>query len=310
VSAYRDAARTSLIEVQSYVISVVNGVIVEAGRGNDLIDVVNLAVPLILRGGDGDDVLRGSYGADTFEGDTGNDQFVGGAGSDTYLFRGPQYMDHGQDTINDASGSDDVLDFSALDFAVDISLAATTNQEVERRPTQIFWVNGQRIELPIIGPFSSRLDLDLTSGSASTGIENIRGTRFADRIRGNELDNDLFGNAGNDSIWGYDGLDMLAGGIGDDILWGGSARDQLFGDLGRDQLCGEAGNDRLDGGFDGLLDVLNGGEGADQFVQRYTWEWTKIPTPPYLRRSRRLVDGESLADFNASLGDVTVDVYV
>ena len=200
-----------------------------------------------------------------------------------------------------------MLDFSALDFAINVNLASTVNQEVERRPTTTLTTpTGQVVEVETNWiPFHSRLDLDLTSGSGSTGIENVRGSRFADRIHGNELANDLFGNAGNDWLFGYDGLDMLNGGIGDDILRGGNARDQLFGELGRDQLFGEAGNDRLEGGFDGLVDVLNGGEGKDEFIQYHRWEWTTPKT-----KVHRLIEGESLADFNAKLGDLIVKVTV
>jgi Ca2+-binding RTX toxin-like protein len=286
VSAYRDTDHTSLIETQTYYVSASNGILVEAGRRNDVVEVRNLSVPVTLRGGSGDDELIGSHGNDTLEGDTGNDHLVGGGGGDTYLFRGPRYQDFNFDLIDDASGAGDTLDFSQLDFAVNVNLATTTSQAID-------W----------------RLNLDLTPGSGSTGIENVRGTRFSDRIYGNELDNTLFGNAGADWLYGFDGVDTLVGGTGNDLLYGGNGRDYLYGEMGRDQLFGEAGNDFLNGGYDGYADVLNGGEGADEFVRFYRWTSLRLSRTSTLK-SYQLVEGEQLADFNSSLGDYIFKVTV
>jgi Ca2+-binding RTX toxin-like protein len=308
VSAFRDSARTDLIETQTYTINTTNGVLVEGGRRNDSIEARNLSVPVTLRGGSGDDELIGSNGNDTLEGDVGIDSLTGGAGSDTYLFRGPRYQDLNRDDISDASGADDMLDFSALTYAVNVDLASTSNQEVEyqRFPvTTTFMLDGRMIQMmafvfPIGEP---RLNLDLGSGTGSTGIENVRGTRFDDHIYGNELDNELFGNAGNDWLNGYDGIDQLFGGLGDDILRGGDKRDYLYGEMGRDQLFGDAGDDYLDGGFDKLVDVLTGGDGADEFVQYYRWNFTSVPYSPYLIQTYDLVEDEKLAGFDVKLGD-------
>jgi Ca2+-binding RTX toxin-like protein len=312
VSAFRDADHTDLIETQSYVISTVNGVLVEGGRRNDRIEAINLTVPVTLRGGQGQDVLIGTGSGDVLEGDSGNDSLLGAGGSDIYLFRGPRYLDLGSDSIDDTGGARDTLDFSQLDFAINVNLASTLNQEIEKRPSTIITLpNGQLTELTLYGiPFDSRLNLDLTPGTGTTGIENVRGSAYSDRIHGNELNNQLFGFAGSDWMWGYGGLDELFGGSHNDILRGGDARDLLFGELGRDDLFGEAGNDRLDGGYDGQADTLNGGAGADEFVQRYRWEWINLGYYPYLRRVARLVEGETLADFNAGLGDVIVQAMV
>jgi Ca2+-binding RTX toxin-like protein len=159
-------------------------------------------------------------------------------------------------------------------------------------------------------PFSPRLELDLKTGSGSTGIENVRGSRFADRFYGNELDNELFGNGGNDWLYGYDGIDSLSGGSGDDYLYGGNQRDYLYGESGRDQLFGELGDDYLHGGYDGAADVLTGGEGADEFVRFYRWALTTSPNPPFIVQIQQLVEGETLADYNASLGDRIVKEMV
>ncbi len=306
VSAFRDSSHTDLIETQSYEINTANGILVEGGRRNDRIEVLNVSVPVTLRGGSGHDDLFGNSGNDVFEGDSGDDDLLGAAGSDTYLFRGPRYQDLGLDDIDDSSGADDVLDFSALDYAVNVDLASTSDQQIEyeRVPvTTSMMVNGTLHEFTVfVLPFGeSRLDLDLKSGSGSTGIENVRGSRFNDRIYGNELDNELFGNAGIDWLYGYDGLDALYGGLHDDILRGGDKRDLLYGQGGRDQLFGELGDDYLEGGYDGFADVLNGGEGADEFVQYVKTVLTTGTFPnPAVVQTTQLVEGESLADFSST----------
>jgi Ca2+-binding RTX toxin-like protein len=170
-------------------------------------------------------------------------------------------------------------------------------------------MNGRRYEftLFVLPAGESRLNLNLVSGNGSTGIENVRGTRFNDRIYGNELDNELFGNSGADWLYGYNGIDMLYGGWDDDLLYGGDQRDYLYGQAGRDQLFGELGDDYLEGGYDGFADVLTGGQGADEFVQYYTWTLrssSRIGSP--VEQVYQLVEGETLADFSSSLGDKIV----
>jgi Ca2+-binding RTX toxin-like protein len=312
VSAFRDGDHTDLIESQSYQINVANGVLVEGSRRDDRIEVLNLSVPVTLRGGSGDDVLIGSNGNDILEGDAGIDDLLGSAGSDTYVFRGPRFQDLNRDDINDGSGADDLLDFSELDYAVNVNLASTTNQQIEFETipvTSSHFMNGRRYEftLFVLPAGESRLNLNLVSGNGSTGIENVRGTRFNDRIYGNELDNELFGNSGADWLYGYNGIDMLYGGWDDDLLYGGDQRDYLYGQAGRDQLFGELGDDYLEGGYDGFADVLTGGQGADEFVQYYTWTLrssSRIGSP--VEQVYQLVEGETLADFSSSLGDKIV----
>jgi Ca2+-binding RTX toxin-like protein len=74
-------------------------------------------------------------------------------------------------------------------------------------------------------------------GDTYSSVENIVGSRFADKITG-----DINGN-------------RLSAGSGNDTIAGGS---------GKDSLKGEAGNDTLNGGLDN--DTLSGGTGNDTFV--------------------------------------------
>ena len=61
-------------------------------------------------GGDGDDRLLGASGDDTLTGGAGDDTLTGYGGDDTFVF-GPN---HGDDTITDFTGCDDVIDLSAF----------------------------------------------------------------------------------------------------------------------------------------------------------------------------------------------------
>jgi Ca2+-binding RTX toxin-like protein len=60
---------------------------------------------------------------------------------------------------------------------------------------------------------------------------------------------------------------VVDGGSGNDSILGGSGNDTLIGGSGKDTLRGGAGDDRLDGSHDGSRDVLQGGTGADTFIQ-------------------------------------------
>jgi serralysin len=139
-------------------------------------------------------------------------------------------------------GGNDTLDFTSFAAAVNVALGTTGTQTVS----------------------ANNLTLRLTSGSS---IENVKGSALADTIFGNSLANTLEGNAGADSILGGSGNDTLRGGLGSDILRGGEGNDTLLGQEGLDHLFGDADVDFLEGGFDGLLDLLAGGSGADTFVR-------------------------------------------
>jgi Ca2+-binding RTX toxin-like protein len=312
VSAFRDSSRTDLIETQEYEINVAGGVLVEAGRRNDRVEVVDLAVPVTLRGGSGHDDLFGSDGNDTFEGDTGDDDMFGRAGSDAYVFRGPRFQLLGSDDVRDASGSDDALDFSQLAFAINVDLASTAEQSLDYVPRPFltsFVLNGTVHQFTLYISLG-RLNLDLAADAGSTGIENVRGTRFNDRIYGNELDNELFGNAGNDWLYGYDGVDALWGGRGEDDLYGGGKRDFLYGEMGRDRLFGEDGDDYLDGGYDRIADELSGGAGADEFVSYYRVTQKILPGSPFIQFTMELVESEDVRDFDAKLDRVVKRLIV
>lgn len=85
-------------------------------------------------------------------------------------------------------------------------------------------------------------------------------------------------------LWGGQGQDLLHGLGGHDELHGEDNVVQLFAPnipnhcgLGdSDTLVGGAGNDRLEGGYDGAIDTLTGGDGIDTFVQYLEWVYFDV----------------------------------
>jgi Ca2+-binding RTX toxin-like protein len=133
----------------------------------------------------------GLASSDFLHGEGGNDSLEGGAGSDTYVFGANAA---GDDTINEAAGLDsDTLDFFSFGSAIEVNLGDTTANY----------------------PVATGLRLTLTS---STGVENVRGTAFADTITGNLRNNNLQGGDGNDTMLGMAGADTLFGQGGTDVL--------------------------------------------------------------------------------------------
>jgi Ca2+-binding RTX toxin-like protein/streptogramin lyase len=60
-----------------------NGIIIDGGAGNDVIDARGTNTSVTLRGGPGNDTLYGGPGNDLLEGGDGNDYLYGGPGNDT-----------------------------------------------------------------------------------------------------------------------------------------------------------------------------------------------------------------------------------
>jgi Ca2+-binding RTX toxin-like protein len=108
-------------------------VVVNAGGGNDRIDLSRLTLNATANGGAGDDVLIGSDGDDVLNGEAGDDALDGGAGDD-HLIGGD-----GNDTLTGAGGvdafaggfGDDVL--IATDGIADSVLDTGAGDDVVRR---------------------------------------------------------------------------------------------------------------------------------------------------------------------------------
>ena len=242
-------------------------------------------------GNDLANALTGGAGNDTFGGRAGNDTLIGGAGNDTYRFDTDNAL--GSDTINEAGGGINTLDFSATTTrAVAIDLGNAAAQVV-----------------------NAGLTLTLSAGNT---IENVIGGALGDTLTGNTLNNTLTGGAGNDTLTGRAGndtyrfgtataaevntvIELLGGGIdrldfsalaatdpvtvnltSDTALavhanrtvktgatgqaayfenvTGGAGNDTITGNAADNVLVGGAGNDTLDGGPGN--DTLDGGSGT------------------------------------------------
>lgn len=175
------------------------------GSGSDtLVDVENLfgsAFDDSLSGSTGNNTLSGLAGNDVLNGGDGIDSLLGGAGDDTLN------GDAGNDTLNGGDGNDtingglgtDTVNYSDATAAVTVNLALTVQQA--------------------------------TGGSGNdtlAGLENIRGSAFADTLTGSSLTNYLYGLDGNDTLSGGDGADRLIGGNGADSLAGGTGADIFY----------------------------------------------------------------------------------
>jgi Ca2+-binding RTX toxin-like protein len=253
-----------------------------------------------VTGGSLNDTLTGNTLANTLIGGPGNDTLTGAAGNDIYQFDVDDNL--GADTLNEAGGGLDTLDFSpttGVGVTVDLSLATVQTVSAGR--------------------------LTLVLGSATT-FENLIGGANNDSLTGNTLANLLTGGAGNDTLAGgtgndnylFDadtnlgtdtltetatgGTDLIdftgtsagvtvdlslattqvvnanlslnlqnggvfenaTGGDGNDVLLGNALVNVLTGGLGNDSLNGAAGNDSLTGGLGD--DTLAGGADNDTYV--------------------------------------------
>jgi Ca2+-binding RTX toxin-like protein len=144
--------------------------------------------------------LNTGAGNDTLSGGAGNDTLIGGAGNDSYSFDTDLAL--GNDTLNEAGGGVDTLNFSATTaLSVTVNLGLATNQVVNT---------------------TNRITL----GSVST-FENVIGGSLADTLTGNNLANSFKGGGGNDTLNTGAGNDTLSGGAGNDILIGGTGADRF-----------------------------------------------------------------------------------
>ena len=236
-----------------------------------------------LYGGSGNDQLYGREGNDILEGGEGDDILYGGAGDDTYIFgRGD-----GVDTIHDAVGGFDTIQFKEGISKDDIEFVRTAHDEAELR------IKGTEDKIILRKLFDSKEgveQLKFSDGSVyklkdiRTELTTIIGTSKSesleaydmklgntiyagdgdDTVRGSNQDDKLYGQGGNDLMVGFSGDDLIEGGAGDDLIEGESGNDRLFGQEGKDQLGGGEGDDYIVGGKGN--DVLLGGKGSDTYV--------------------------------------------
>ena len=281
--------------------------LIDGGDGADVVDYTDSAgavvVDLFARtadGVDGHDTLRsimGAYGTafvDTLIGNDDDNAFRGGASADTI------HGGEGQDVAmyNDAPEA----------ITVNLATGVRTGWAAEDVLESIEGIYGTRFDDVLIGDARDNLfrgddgndtidggagvdtadyrgtdagvTVNLAAGTASgdagsdtlVGIENVRGSTYADVIIGDAGDNVIRGREGNDTLEGGAGFDVaeytqatgamvvnlatgtVSGPDGADTLSafegvsGSAYGDTLTGSAGDNTLQGNAGDDRLEGG--------------------------------------------------------------
>lgn len=256
--------------------STISNVIINAGRGDDTINVttLNSVQPLILtvNGDDGDDIINatgavlgsvrftanGGLGNDTLSGSSSAEALNGDAGDDVLS------GDSGNDSLNGGDGLDTVTGGSGNDVISggtgNDSLLGGLGNDSMSGDDGLDYVDGQE-------------DNDVASGGE--GDDTVVGGLGSDIGRGDNGNDLVFGGSGNDSLDGGFGNEVVRGHAGDDQIKGGHGDDTIQGNQGIDIIDGGDGNDSIDGGFgfDNAINnptlignIINGGDGNDTIL--------------------------------------------
>jgi len=239
---------------------------ITAGDGSDLV-----------YGGDGNDTIDGGAGNDHIYTDQGDNTAYGGDGNDhiddvlgaSYTGSNEIYGGSGQDTIFSGDGADSVYGGNDAD-----TITAEAGNDLVHGDAGADLIDAGDGTDTVYGG----LDGDTINGMAGTDL--LYGDEGADSLFGWGENDTLYGGADNDMVDGDEGDDLLFGGTGDDtlvgdagadVLDGGDGADQLYGGVGGDTLTGGDGADLMYGGddadlfFGGIGDVLDGGNGGNDF---------------------------------------------
>jgi Ca2+-binding RTX toxin-like protein len=157
-----------------------------------------------IAGGAFDDSLTGNGQANRLAGHGGNDSLSGARGDD--VLAGGAGDDQLSGGAHGLGG--DTADYSAATGGVAVRLAETAAQAVG---------GGE-------------------GDDTLVGIENLKGSAFADQLFGDAFANRLDGGDGDDALAGEGGADLLDGGAGNDLLAGGAGNDIVEGGNGIDTL--------------------------------------------------------------------------
>ena len=253
-----------------------------------------------LTGGDGDDYLQPGFGIDNVEGGAGFDAIVylhengpAGAGiratftgqstgtvidmdggTDTFTgverVRATQYADTliggtGNDNFGAEAGADTISGGAGDDTIQPGTGADTIDGGAGRDRLEYLYDDGATagVRVNFAGAGRGQVTVWTSDIQTFTGIEEVRGTNFADTMVGSLGDERFEGEGGNDVIFGAQG---------DDDLMGGDGNDQLVGGAGNDYLEGGNGDDTLDGAADatGFGDYMRPGLGTNTIIGSQT----------------------------------------
>lgn len=171
--------------------SKVNSIVINAGAGNDKINVkAVIAAKVSLNGGDGNDTINGGGGAESISGGGGDDSLSGGAGNDSI------HGGDGSDFIVGGAGNDKIFgevgdDYLYGDAGNDTLSGGDGNDILGGDDENTLLFVGQ------------------------TALPDVAGN---DSLSGGAGDDWLLGGIGNDVIRDSDGRDTMNGGTGNDII--------------------------------------------------------------------------------------------
>ena len=314
-----------------------------------------------LAGNGGNDSLWGGAGDDTLEGGAGADRLFGGSGADWVFYlrsnagvtvnlgdgtgagghaegdaleeieniRGSGYADTltGDDSANrlDGRSGDDALDGGAGNDTLEGGSGADRLSGGSGADWVSYLQSGAGVTVNLADGTGKGGHAE---GDTFENVENVRGSRHADRLVGDHHANRLDGGVGNDRLEGGAGADTLAGGAGVDWVlylesdsgvtvnleagtvtgghgegdviagfenvWGSGYGDVLTGDDQANRLEGGGGEDTLEGGAG--ADRLNGGDGFDWASYRGSDTGVSVS----------LVNGRG--EGGHAMGDVIIDI--
>lgn len=228
----------------TFAASKVTSVVVNAGGGDDTVDLGAVTVSTQVFGGAGNDVLIGGSGKDSLKGETGNDVLRGNGGNDV--------LDGGadRDSIRESANANFVLTNVLL-----TGVGTDTLVSIETASLQG-------------GAGNNRLDAAQFSGSVT-----LDGAAGNDALVGGSANDSLIGGIGSDKLIGNGGSDVLEGGAGNDVLTGSDGDDRFVFSgsvsLGSDTITvgDNLGTNTLDlSGFEFAITGLNLGVTTPQTV--------------------------------------------
>lgn len=203
--------------------TVTQTVFIMGGNGNDIINASGVMVPIVLDGGEGNDILIGGSGDDVLTAGPGSNTLFGGNGNNRFVGGGNDTMIGGVDSdyyqvhfstvvLNDAGGGGDTIDLTAAQAGVTLNLSSNTGT-----PQPVF--AGSTLAL---------------NGS----FETLIGSRYGDVLSTSTPGTTIEGGAGGDRLISTAVGTFLDGGDGDDVIDLVDAAGTVLGGAGNDKVQG------------------------------------------------------------------------
>ena len=230
-------------------------IIVQAGAGNDVIDLTGITdanIKYEIEGGEGNDqiMLAATAGLATVRGGGGDDKITTGAGDDLI------FGDDGNDEINAGNGKNVVFgDTARVKDGIATARVGGTGADKITGGSDVDVLVGGGGDDEIHGGGSA--DWIVGDGAVIT----LSGTADGHFDAGDIVDQDRSSSGGADKLYGEDGDDLMFAGAGDDLMEGGDGADRMEGGRGKDDIKGQAGADLIFGGLQD--DTISGGDDAD-----------------------------------------------